>query len=192
MKPLFLLLLAVLVAQPAFGQRTLGWYIGPTSAVTSVSGETGVLTGLEAGLIIREQFSVGLKGWRLLSDVRADRPDAEGNRYAEFFFSGISAAYLQPIAPGLSVAPGLLVGGAEAHWREGFFKGLVGDWRRDDDHTTSLVLAPGAHLNYTILPWLQATIGANYRFVTGGESDVLDQEGMRGFAGSVGLRFGGF
>lgn len=192
MKHLLLLLLAACLTHPLFAQRTLGWYVGPTSAVTTVNSETGVLTGVEAGVVIDGRLAVGFESWRLLNDIEADRPDEDGNENVEFFFSGVHASYAVPLTPRLRAAPGLLVGGAEAHWREGFFDGLVGDWNRDDEHTTSLVLVPGAELSYRLLPWMHATVGANYRFVTGGESRVLDRDEMRGFTGSLGLRFGLF
>lgn len=101
-------------------------------------------------------------------------------------------AYAYPLSSRMSLAPSLLVGGAEAHWRKGFFNGMMGDWRRDDDHTTSLVMMPGTSLNYTLAPWLRAIVGAHYRFVAAGESHALDQKDMRGFAGSFGFRLGRF
>lgn len=192
MKHLLLFLLAACITQPMLAQRHLGWYVGPGSAVTTVNGEVGLLTGFEGGLVIDHRFTIGFESYRLVNDIEANQPDEQGNRNTEFFFSGISTAYSIPFTPRLSVAPSLLVGGAEAHWREGFFKGMVGDWRRDEEHTTSLVLVPGAGLNYMLTPRLHAIVKANYRFVTGGESHVLSQDDMRGFAGSLGLRFGRF
>ncbi len=192
MRNVLCLLLVALLAQPALAQRRLGWYVGPAAAITHFNGEIGVLTGFEGGVIVNQHLSIGVESWRLLNDIEADRPDASGNRDTEFFFSGLSANYLLPVTPRLNVAPSLLVGGGEAHWRAGFWDGVVGDWHRDARHTTSLVLVPGADVSYALTPWLRTTVGANYRFVTAGKSRVVHQADMRGFAGSFSLSFGRF
>ncbi len=190
-KGLFILLVSFL-ALPALAQHRLGWYVGPGAGVTQFNGDVGVLSGFEAGVIINRRVSVGIESWRLLNGVEADRPDNAGNHDAEFFFSGISTRYTVPFGARLNVEPRLLVGGGEAHWRTGFWDGMVGDWHRDAAHTTSLVLVPGANLDYALAPWLRATVGANYRLVTAGKSHVVGQRDMGGFAGSFSLRFGRF
>lgn len=191
MRCVFFLLL-LLTALPAQAQRSWGWYAGPSVAATEFNGEAGVLTGIEAGVVVNHRLLIGFESYRLFNDIASDQPDDEGNRNAEFFFSGLNLAYVYPVTDRLRVEPNALVGGGEAHWREGRWNGFVGDWHRDDQHTTSLVIAPGLDLSYRLSSLLQVTAGANYRFVTAGESRVVDQDDMQGFTGSLGLRIGRF
>jgi hypothetical protein len=193
--------LAALLALPALAQHPEGhaprafhhgWYAGPAVEVTTLNGEAAVMSGLRAGWIANHRLSLGFDTYRVVSDVPADRPSADGLANTEFFYSGLSAAYAFPVAPRLSASPTFLLGAAEAHWREDFWDGLTSGWERDEQHTTSLVLEPGVRVEYQVLPWMQATLGAGYRFVTAGKSGVLEQGAMGGPGGALGLRFGRF
>lgn len=192
----FAVLASPLAAQqaPAPVPATTGfrWYLAPTAQLTQVNGETAVLTGLEFGWIRTPRLTLGLASYRLANGVRADRPDSTGVNDVEFFYAGVFASYAMCAHPGLRIAPRLLLGGGEAHWRDGYWSGMPDPDHRDAAHTTSLVVEPGVSVELGMLPWLRADLTGGYRWMGGGESNVMAQKDMRGFSASIGFRLGRF
>jgi hypothetical protein len=172
--------------------RGFRWYVAPNVQVTTLNGETAVLTGFEFGWMKTDRLTLGLAAYRLANGVVADRPDPTGVRDVEFFYSGILAEYAMCAHPGFRMAPRLLVGGAEAHWREDYWNGMPDPDHRDELHTTSFVAEPGVSVELALAPWIRADLMGAYRFVGGGESNVIEQSDMRGFSATLGIRLGQF
>jgi hypothetical protein len=202
MKRLSLVLLIGVLAAPAAAQQPMDaelqpgrgfrFYIAPVAQATQIRSENAAVTGLEFGWMVTPRLTLGLASYRLANDIQAARPDATGARNIEFFYSGITAAYGVEVAPRTRLVGQALIGGGEAHWREGFWGRVPEPDHRDRDHTTSFVAEPALGVEVELLPWLRANLSGGYRFVTGGESNVVEQKDMRGATGTFGLRFGRF
>lgn len=204
MKRLLLVLLIGLFAAPAGAQETIDpdrapgrgfrFYLAPVVQASQVNSENAVVTGLEFGWMVTPRFTLGLATYRLGNGIPADRPDLDGDGASnvEFFYSGLTAAYAVDVAPRTRLIGQALVGGAEAHWRSDYWAGMPDPKHRDADHRTSFVVEPGVGVEVELLPWTRAYLGGGYRYVGGGESNVLEQSAMRGFTASFGLRFGRF
>jgi hypothetical protein len=198
MQRITIALIAMLIAGPLAAQgrgldtpsRGFRWYVAPTAQVTQLNGETAVMTGFEFGWMKTPRLTLGLATNRLASAVAADRPDPTGVRNVEFFYSGITAEYAMCQHPGFRLAPRILIGGGEAHWRDGYWEGMPDPDHKDEAHTTSFVAEPGISAELALTPWLRADIMGAYRFMGGGESNVIEQADMRGFSATIGFRIG--
>lgn len=194
-----LLLLVIVTAGSAWAQFATapspqpfqrGWYLTPTAQATTLNGETAVLTGFRINWAVTPQLMLGLESYSLLNEVAADAPSPDGNTDVHFFYSGLSAEYAFAVTDRLSIAPRALIGGGEAHWRDGVWDGVIQRMDKDDEHQTSLVLEPGLSTHLSLTSWLHVGVEGSYRFVTGGTSRVISQDDMSGFAGTFALRFG--
>jgi hypothetical protein len=202
MKRLLSVLLIGVLAAPAGAQQPMGpdmqpgrgfrFYIAPVAQATQINAEAAAVTGLEFGWMVTPRLTLGLASYRLANSIEADRPCASGAKDIEFFYAGITAAYGMEVAPRTRLIGQALIGGGEAHWRDGFWDRVPDPDHRDSDHTTSFVAEPRLGAEIELLPWLRANVSGGYRFVTGGESNVVEQRDMRSFTGTFGLRFGRF
>jgi len=202
MKRLLSVLLIGVFAAPAGAQqpiepdltsgRGFRFYLAPVAQASQINGEAAAVTGLEFGWKVTPRLTLGLSSYRLASAIEADRPCASGAKNIEFFYSGITAAYGVEVAPRTRLVGQALIGGGEAHWREGFWGRVPDPDHKDTDHTTSFIAEPGVGLEVELLPWMRANLNGGYRYVAGGESNVIDQRDMRSFTGTFGLRLGRF
>jgi hypothetical protein len=202
MKRLLAVLLIGVLAAPAGAQQPIDpditsgrgfrFYLAPVAQATQLNEQAAAVTGFEFGWMVTPRLTLGLATYRLANAIEADRPDARGARDIEFFYSGITAAYGIDVAPRTRVVGQALIGGGEAHWRDGYWNRVPDPDHRDEEHTTSLVTEPGLGVEVELLPWMRANLSGGYRFVTGGKSHVIEQKDMRGFTGTFGLRFGRF
>lgn len=190
--------LMIAAAGPLAAQQTMTpetgfrFYVAPTAQVTQLNGETAVLTGVEFGWLKTDRLTLGIATNRLASGVTADQASPAGVTGLEFFYSGLFADYAMCAHPGLRIAPRLLLGAGEAHWRDSYWKGMPDPDQRDESHATSWVAEPGVSVELGILPWLWADLMGGYRFMGGGESSVIAQSDMPGWSASLGLRIGRF
>lgn len=168
------------------------WYLAPAAQLSRVNGENAVTTGLEFGWMVSPRLTLGLSSYRLATAVSADRPDAMGADDVEFFYAGVTASYALALMPHSRLSVETLVGGGEMHWRDGYWHAMPQDDHRDTEHRTSLVVEPRLALDYKVTDWMRVDLTAGYRWVGGGESNVLEQKDVRGVTGSVGFRFGRF
>jgi hypothetical protein len=202
MKRLLSVLLIGVLAAPALAQQPIDpdatqghgfrFYLAPVAQASQIKTEAAVVSGLEFGWMVTPRLTLGLASYRLANSIQADRPCASGAKDVEFFYSGITAAYGAPVAPRTRLVGQVLVGGGEAHWRDGFWGRVPEPDHRDVNHTTSFVAEPALGVEVELLPWMRANLSGGYRYVTGGESNVLQQKDMRSFTGAFGLRFGRF
>jgi hypothetical protein len=176
----------------AMSGRGFRFYLAPVAQATQINTEAAMVTGLEFGWMATPRLTLGLASYRLANKIDADRPCATGAKNVEFFYSGITAAYGMEVAPRTRLIGQALIGGGEAHWREGFWGRVPDPDHKDVNHTTSFVAEPGLGVEIELLPWMRANLSGGYRFVTGGESNVIEQKDMRSFTGTFGLRLGRF
>ena len=192
------LALTIAAAGPLAAQQTMTpetgfrWYVAPTAQVTQLNDETAVLTGVEFGWLKTDRLTLGIATHRLASDVRADRASPTGVTGVEFFYSGLFADYAMCAHPGLRIAPRLLLGGGEAHWRDSYWKGMPDPDQRDEEHATSWIAEPAVSVELGVLPWLRTDLMGAYRFMGGGESHVMAQSDMAGWSLTLGFRMGRF
>ena len=181
-------------AQPTHAQTQTGfrWYVAPILQVSRVNGEYGLSEGFQAGWIVNDHLTIGFESTELETDIRANRPGPEGSPYLYLWYSGLTVEYGIEPAARVRIAGRALLGGAEAHWRESSDVWDFGNREKDEDHTTSLVVEPGAYASYGLTGWLQIVAGGSYRFAGGGKSHAVEQAGLRSFTGTIGLRVGRF
>lgn len=186
-------------AGPLAAQQTMDaprtgfrWYLAPTAQVTQLNEETAVLTGLEFGWVKSDRLTLGIATSRLASGVTADQASPTGATDVEFFYSGVFADYAMCAHPGLRIAPRLLLGAGEAHWRDSYWKGMPDPDQRDEEHATSWIAEPAVSVELGILPWLKTDLMGAYRFMGGGESSVMAQGDMSGWSVTLGFRMGQF
>ncbi len=171
----------------AFGR---GWYIGPAAQATTVGGEAAVMSGFKVQWAPKGNLMLGLENYTLLNNIEAVQPSPDGEANVYFMYGGVSAAYGYAVNDRVNVAPKMLVGWAEAHWRDGFWDGVLDRKNRDANHTTSLVLEPGIGAEIGVTRWMNVMVGGSYRFAMAGKSHALRQADMSGPAATVGIRFG--
>lgn len=193
------LFISVLIAIPAIAQhaddaphRSFRWYVGPVAQVSQINGEIGLSEGFQAGWIVNDRFTLGFEANLLETDIRANRPGPEGSPHVYLWYGGLTAEYGLQATSRLRLAGRAVVGGGEAHWRETSDVWHFGNREKDEDHTTSLIFEPGVYAAYGLNGWVQAVIGASYRYAGGGKSHAIDQADLRSFTGTVGLRLGRF
>ncbi len=171
------------------GKMEYGGYGGPVVKFTSINGNAAVLVGGKGGWIINHTFILGGAGYGLVNNVDARVASPLGEPYVDFGYGGLTLEGIVCSDQLVHLSVETLIGGGTVGFRN--------DWTnydRHDDRTYDgvFVLEPGVNVQLNVASWFRADIGGSYRYVSGVSIPASSNADLRGFAGSLSLRFGKF
>ena len=202
---LSIVLLALTLASPAFAQEeTLlgtdgvdhGGYGALVLKLTSINDKPALLVGARGGWIINHTFSIGLAGYGLATNVRANSVGLFGQEYVNFGYGGLDLEYIANSDRVVHLSFHTLIGGGVVGFRYGWDDNGWNDLHLNNDwyrlHDTFFVIEPGVNLDLNITSWFRTSVGASYRHISGVSSKASTNSGLSGPSGMISFRFGSF
>lgn len=158
-----------------------GWYVAPTTGVTTVKGEATMDFGIRGAWLINRRFGVGLAavGW-------ANGPDVEGRRL-EGGYGGAMFQYVFASGAFAHATTQTVIGG-------GAYCGPGATRYSDGCETAHGFFSSESTLNLelNVAENLRLTAGGGFRFAVAGGDGPLDSSDLRGFIGRTAIEFGEF
>ncbi|MCU0648695.1 MAG: hypothetical protein MUF00_11910 [Gemmatimonadaceae bacterium] len=178
------------------GNTSFGGFGGPTVAVGSILGETGVFVGGRGAFLIGRRFAIGGAGVGLSSEVPVARALSSRRYDLEFGYGGVTLEAITQPSKLVHVTGLVLIGGGAANAR-------VRDRDRigfqppigfpDDDPDVVTVIEPELAIELNVTNWMRIALGGSYRFVSGTDADYLfTNSGLSGGTGKLTFKFGAF
>ena len=164
-----------------------GFYFGPQYRVTTVSGQTGYMSGFNFAIMMDHWFSIGYSAYWLQDSIACPQSVSNQTPYLNFSYSGLYLAFHLLSQSAIHVNVDLLGGMGELYYdlpNLGLNRQLP---------TYLGYIEPGVNIEITLLPELRFVAGANYRYVFGitGYTGFTPTE-LSGFSATVKLDFGWF
>jgi hypothetical protein len=182
--PSLTLLLLVVASSAAAQERTLlgrrfhsGGFGGPVVKFSEVDGDFAVFAGGRGGWIINHTLVLGVGGYGLANDIEIGWP---GSRDIEFGYGGFELEYINRSNSLIHFTAYLLIGGG------GLSTSLPGD------EEAVFVLEPAANAELNITPYFRLCVGGAYRYVTGINMPIFDEEDLSAAVGVMTFKFGAF
>lgn len=199
MKKALILIIAIMMAAPAFAQMetifsgkiTNGWYLAPEVKLGDISGETGVWAGLKGGWVINHSFVIGGAGYGLVSENKKnDSIIPLGTRVINCGYGGFMMEYIMSSNKIAHVTAGVLIGAGGAGHR--YIDDYEDYYRSGSADDAFFALEPNLGVELNISRYIRAEIGATYLYTSGVELIDLDDEDLDGANGYFALKFGIF
>jgi hypothetical protein len=213
MKKFYWIILFACFVSPVFAQSqqqtlvgpekiTVQGFGGPVLKFTSIrEGYFGFLFGVNGGILLNNQFMLGVGAYGLVNDIRTS-PTADvkiphtSDMYLNMAYGGLMVGYTATPHRLIHVMANLLVGTGVVDyrykfWIEGGMDWSVGSPKVDTDYFFVLEPSVNAELNLTRV--VKVYVGGSYRFATGvGMITGLSNRDIAGPTINLGFKFGVF
>jgi hypothetical protein len=163
-----------------------GGYGGPVWKLSSINGHSALLTGGRGGWILNHIFVIGVGGYSLSTEVKAD-PLSQNDKplYIELYYGGLELEYIHNSDNMLHWTFHTLLGGGSVDL-------LEHDPENKIESDNLFVIEPSLNADLNITNWFRLGMGISYRLVTGITSDHISNSELSGFGGLLILKFGKF
>lgn len=162
--------------------------------MTEFNDELGLMVGAHGGIILNNNFVLGLGGYGLATNFKFDGIDPAEELYLYGGYGGlIIGAIFAPKEVVHIYTPVLIgAGGLEVSDRNLFRNGGFNDFNRYIENTAFFVIEPGLEVEVNITRFFKIGLGASYRIIR--ESDLINvsNKDLSGFSGGLSLKFGKF
>lgn len=144
-----------------------------------VADQFATFGGIRGGWIINHQFSIGLGGYGLGSEICLDDDRDCFLRELEFGYGGFEFEYIGMWNRVVHYNAHLLIGGGGVTFFNFATDGVF-------------VAEPVVNLELNVAKWFRINAGAGYRIVAGVDIGALDNGDLSGFFGNLAFKFGSF
>lgn len=181
------------------GETTIGWFIGIDHGYTQFDKRDAWLGGLNFGMIVNHNFSIGLsgKGWCNREGMYySDVTDTAG-AYLEGGYGGLLLEYTLFPKSTVHVTFPLMIGAGGASYVTGTKYPVDShpgndDWYKSLDTDAFFVIEPGIMAEVNIFKFMRLDAGVSYRYTNGLDLINTPDDLMNNFTATVGLKFGKF
>ena len=186
--------------QTIFNQTSpLGWWIAPEFSYTMIDKEGVCLAGLNGGIIVNHNFSIGLEGIGILTNnnLKFTGINDTADVYLYGGYGGLILEYrINPVQP-VNIGFSLLIGGGGAAfstWGPGNWNNSNNNDQNDNVYNWDgyFVIEPGVTVGINLLKFMRLDGGISYRLVQGLSLPETDSNIMNGFNAKLSLKFGRF
>lgn len=151
--------------------RITGAWGGPTLGITNFEGESATVAGGYGGIEFNKEFFVGWGG------ATIDLPTLDDNfSNPDFDYNGLVLGYTPAAHKVIHPSFLVLAGTGKASFNS------------IDDRAWVIQPAVGGEIN--VLRWFRIGATGGYRYVTGSELTILNDENLSGFFGELKFKFG--
>lgn len=173
------------------GEITHGWFAAPVLKISNVNNGTGVFIGGRGGWIINHTFVLGLGGYGLVTDVKANNLISINNSdaFLALGYGGFELEYIVMSDNLVHFTAYALIGGGSVTYRGELWDDWD-DW--DFGHDSFFVIEPALNAELNITSFMRLNAGFSYRFFSGLDFDDLKSSDLGGFTTSFTLKFGDF
>ncbi len=176
----------------------LGWFIGLDNGYTQFGSRDVYLSGLNAGLIINHNFSIGFSGsgWTNRNSMYYSNITDTTGAYLEGGFGRFILEYTLFPKSAVHLTFPLMIGGGAASYIND-----MDNWEWDDEWDTHyknldtdvfFSIEPGIRAEINIFKFMRLNAGFSYRFVSGLEMMNTSADMMNNYTVTAGLKFGKF
>jgi hypothetical protein len=181
------------------GKPAVGWFIGLDQGYTQFDTRDVWVCGLNFGMIIDHQLTIGLSGngWNNRKGMfYEDVTETEG-AYLEGGYGGLLLAYTLFPESAVHVTFPVLIGGGGASYVSDY---EIPEWDEDEwdsehyvlDDDVFFVIEPGVRAEVNLLRFMRLDAGVSYRYTDGLQLLNTSENLMNNFTATVGLKFGKF
>ncbi|MBN2410446.1 hypothetical protein JXQ31_02065 [candidate division KSB1 bacterium] len=192
-KMVFLLFILIFFSTLQASEETLisgnmehGGFGGFSFRVTSLNGQTVVMSGGGGAWIINSRFFIGGLGFSNMSDdIKAPVVLESEQLFMNINYGGLDIGYVFNPDKLYHVTIDALIGQGSVNYSQ----------RNSDDHWKSddfFVIEPTVNLEFNIVNWFRLAFGASYRLVTDVEIQELHNNDVSGLSAGVFFKFGKF
>jgi hypothetical protein len=182
------------------GNKTsIGWFVGPAGGYTRFCSSDVALAGIQAGMVINHNFTIGLACYGVANSKHLIYPqfvDTTDVRL-EGGYGGLLLEYTLFPKSLVHVSFPLIIGGGSMAYISANETNSWDDNERDCDHQTIdqdafFVIEPGVRAEVNILKFLRFGAGVSYRYTP--DLDMINTSSgfINNFTASASLKFGKF
>lgn len=194
MKKTFILLFVFLISTTLYadeetlisGDMQHGGFGGFGFRVTSLNGQTVVMSGGGGAWLINSRFFIGGSGYSNMSDdIKAPVPFESEQVFMNINYGGLNLGYVFNPDKLYHVTIDALIGQGNINYSQ----------RNSDKHWKSdnfFVLEPSVNLELNVVRWCRIAVGASYRLVNDVEIQNLQNNDIDGLSAGVSFKFGKF
>jgi hypothetical protein len=177
----------------------LGWFVGLDNGYTQFDSREVYLCGLNAGLVINHNFSMGFSGsgWTNRNTMYYSNVTDSTGAYLEGGFGRFLFEYTLFPQSAVHLTFPILIGGGGASYinDEDYWEWDEGEWdtwHKNLDTDIFFSVEPGIRAEVNILKFMRLNAGFSYRYVSGLELINTPSDMMNNFSFTAGLKFGKF
>jgi len=168
------------------GEMDHGGFGGFGFRVTSINGQTVVLSGGGGAWLINSKFFIGGSGYSNMSDdVKAPVMVESEQVFMNINYGGLYFGYVFNPDKLYHVTIDALIGHGNINYSQ---RNSDVDWKSDNFY----FIEPSVNLELNVVRWFRIGIGASYRLVNDIEIQNLQNNDINGFSAGVSFKFGKF
>ncbi len=168
------------------GKMEHGGFGGFGFRVTSLNGQTVMMSGGGGAWLINSRFFIGGSGYSNMSDdIKAPVVIESDQLFMNINYGGLNIGYVFNPDKLYHLTIDALIGHGSINYSQ----------RESDDNSTSdnfFVIEPTVNLELNIVNWFRLAFGASYRVVTDVEIQKLHNSDLGGLSAGVFFKFGKF
>jgi len=181
----------------------LGWFVGFDNGYTQFDSRDVHMSGLNAGLIINHNFTIGVSGsgWTNKNNLYFETITDSTGAYLEGGFGRILFEFTPFAQSPIHFTFPLLIGGGAAsyiietddNWDYSGWESH--EWENNHKNIDTdffYSIEPGIRIEANVCRFMRINAGVSYRYVSGLEMINTPGDMMNNFSGTVGLKFGKF
>jgi hypothetical protein len=177
----------------------LGWIVGFDNSYTQFGSRDVYLSGLNAGLIVNHNFTIGFSGsgWTNRNSMYYSHVTDTSGAYLEGGFGRLLLEYTTNPQAAVHLTFPLMIGGGGASYIND-----VDYWEWDEDEWDNyhknldtdifFSIEPGIRAEVNVFKFMRLNAGISYRWVGGLEMINTPRDMMNNFTATAGLKFGKF
>lgn len=162
-----------------------GGFGGLITNFSEINNSLGVTFGGYGAWLIDHTIAIGGGGLGLTNDIKFDETQ-EGTRYISFGYGGFYLGYLNNSGRLVHFTVETFIGSGEVNLR---YNSDNEDLLEDD---RVFVLDPSVNAELNVTSFMRVTLGVGYRFVSGVNTQSLDDEDFSSPTIRASIRFGSF
>jgi hypothetical protein len=181
-------------------KTTIGWFVGPTGGYTRFCSSDVALAGIQAGMVINHNFTIGLAGSGVANSNYLtynnfiDTTDVR----LEGGYGGLLLEYTLFPKSAIHVSFPLIIGGGTMGY---YSTNDNHEWDEDDwdncdhqeiDQDAFFVVIPGVTAEVNILKFMRFGVGVSYRYTPDLDLVNTSSSFINNFTASASLKFGKF
>lgn len=179
--------------------NSLGGFIGFTSKVGDINGQTSLMVGGQISGVFSSKFNIGFAGYGLTTNVDSDTYDEKGELYE--LHMGYGGLLIEPVIASksmvhITVPIFLGLGGAGTHrqFNHPLTSDEIENFEKKYEFETDVILVaePGLNIEVNLLKNVRLDLGASYRYVYDSNVKGINDQELSGISGNVSLKFGWF
>ena len=180
-------------------EAKLGWFVGIDNGYTQFGSRNVYMSGLNAGLIINHNFSIGFSGsgWTNRNSMYYSHITDTTGAYLEGGFGRFMFEYTLFPKSAVHLTFPLMIGGGAASYINDmdYWEWDENEWdtyHKNLDTDVFFSLEPGIRAEINVFKFMRFNAGFSYRFVSGLEMINTPSDMMNNFTATAGLKFGKF